>query len=177
LELLLADVYLANNKIEKAFNVYHQLEVQNPNFNYLQEVKFRKLLIDSLGINQALSFYDRKETEKLSLLLRIINKENFCYLISKLIYFANSSHQDVSKKIEQFTNDFQVHDYFSFQASLTLSNYYFWQGNYAKAKTFAVQAAKFKLDDEEKYYAIENLRMINWFTNYYNEYQIKISYK
>lgn len=177
LELLLADVYLANNEIEKAFHVYHQLEIQNPNFNYLQEVKFRELLIDSLGINQALSFYDRKETEKLSLLLRIINKENFCYLISKLIYFANSSHQDVSKKIEQFTNDFQVQDYFSFQASLTLSNYYFWQGNYEKAKTFAVQAAKFKLDDEEKYYAIENLRMINWFNNYYNEYQIKISYK
>lgn len=177
LELLLADVYLSNNEIEKAFHVYHQLEIQNPSFNYLQEVKFRKLLIDSLGKNQALSFYDRKETERLSLLLRHTNKENFSYLISKLIYFANSSHQDVSKKIEQFTNDFQVHDYFSFQASLTLSNYYFWQGNYEKAKTFAVQAAKFKLDDEEKYYAIENLRMINWFTNYYNEYQIKIFYK
>lgn len=177
LELLLADVYLANNEIEKALQVYEKLEIQNPSYNYIQEVKFRKLLIDSLGIKNTLSFYDKKETEKLNILLGLMSKENFKYLISKVIYFANIANEDVSNNIESILNGFIIDDYFSYHSSLTISNYYFWRGDYSKAKTFAVLSAKYNIQQEEKYFAIENLRMINWMNNYYTEYKINISNK
>lgn len=170
LELLLSDVYLFNNEIDKSVEVLDSIINQNPNYNYVYEAKLKKLLLKFFS-KDAINFYLKNENEQFEIIQNLFLKTKESFFIKKIISFVQSDknyNYNIFDKIE--LNGSTIENYYTL---LSLSKYYFKQMNFVKSQSYAAEAAKCNIPEEEKYRAIEFLRMVNWFVNYSSEIKIK----
>lgn len=173
LELLLSECYLVNNKIEESRFLLNKLIIQNPNNNYINEAKFRLLLISFLG-KESFYYYQKSNFEKYEILTRIYSVEKKEVVLLRLIQLS----QQIKKDYYQFLNNISLgKNIDGFFTNLSLSKFFFMENNYDLSRKFAVDALKINVQDVERFKAIENLRMINWIINYKDEIKIRIKGK
>ncbi|MCX7875392.1 MAG: tetratricopeptide repeat protein [Melioribacteraceae bacterium] len=170
IELLLSECYLLNGQLNKADSLLNELIIQNPGYNYVTEAKFRKELIKNL--NEKAGYYNfQTEKERFKTLKNIFNQNKNNEITLRLINLSNKLNMDDSEFIYHFESNKDSTDFYS---TLLLSKYYLNKNNFLKAKLFAIEAVKKNVPVEEKFRAIENLRLINWIVNYQNEEKITI---
>lgn len=170
LELLLSECYLVNNKIEESRFLLNKLIIQNPNNNYINEAKFKLLLISFLG-KESFYYYQKSNFEKYEILTRIYSVEKKEVVLLRLIQLS----QQIKKDYYQFLINISLEKNLDgFFTNLSLSKFFFMENNYDLSRKFAVDALKINVQDVERFKAIENLRMINWIINYKDEIKIRI---
>ena len=176
LEIWLGDLYIENAKLDSASAVYDSLISQNPHIGYTNDVLVRKLLLNK-GIDSLKHYLHGSASEKFEI-IKNLNNERFEYCsIPILINLSAQTNGKINEFLTALQKNIIVNDFASSYASLQLSKYYLEKLEYEKAEYFAVRALYFNMDDNEKYKTVENLRMVNWFTNFASKFNIRIENK
>jgi hypothetical protein len=173
MELWLGDLYIENGKLASATAVYDSIISQNPHIGYANEASVRKLLINK-GIDTLINYLHGNAPEKLAILINLNKNNNEYCSIPILINLSKQTNIKIDEFLTRLQKNIKITDYLSSYVSLQLSKYYLEKLEYEKAKFFAVRSLDFNMDDNEKYKFVENLRMVNWFTNFAGRYNIRI---
>lgn len=164
LELVLGDLLIETNKQSEAVAIYDSLLKQNPHIDYTNEVLIRKsILID--GIDSLKLFFNKNDTLKYQKLLKLNEKEIKYFSIPSLLRIAEHTNKDITELLSVIRNKIQVTDYVSSYAAMKISMIALKNLDYNTAQYFAVHSFDFKKDENSNHEFVENLRMVNWFTN------------
>lgn len=145
---------------------YHDLLLsKSPHINYENEIKIRKSIIGTYGIDSLSNFLYSEKSKRLEL-IKMLNKEGIKYFsLPNLLYLAVERKIDQVNWLENIYKEFSVSTFESSYAAISISRYLLKQNNYGLAKMYAVKALDYKGSEDERYSAAENLRMVNWFCN------------
>jgi hypothetical protein len=167
LELILGDLYVLNGKISSAISIYDSLLRQIPTLDYYNEVYVRKYLLnrDSSGLKNFI-LADRKGRFKI---LRNLADEKIVYeTIPMMLYYCNDN-DELKNLILFLKSRLTVFDRISAYASFRLSQAALKLGYYEIAKEIAVKSFELKNDVLLNHTFTENLKLINWLTNFSEE--------
>lgn len=167
LELLHGDLYVLNDRFDSAKLIYDSLLVQKPSMDYYNEAYVRTYLLkkDSAELKKFI-LADRKE--RFQILRSIIDKTVLYEAIPMMLYYTNDN-AELKNLVLFLQHKLEVIDKISSYAALRLSQAAARIGYYEIAKELAVKSILFKDDELLIHPLIENLRLINWLSNFSEE--------
>jgi hypothetical protein len=167
LELLHGDLYVLNDRFDSAKVIYDSLLVQKPSMDYYNEAYVKTYLLkkDS-GELKKFILADRKE--RFQILRSIIDKTVLYEAIPMMLYYTNDN-AELKNLVLFLQHKLEVIDKISSYAALRLSQAAARIGYYEIAKELAVKAILFKDDELLIHPLTENLKLINWLSNFSEE--------
>ncbi len=171
LELTLGDLFVEKDNLNDASAEYDSLLSQNPHIEYTNEVLLRKSLLQ-LGMDTLKAFLNSPDSLKLYKLIHLNEKEIKYFNIPEMIRIAENIHQDISAFLIGLKKKIDVRDYELSYVSFQISKYFLKRMDFENAQFYAVKAVGADLNTETKHIFVENLRMVNWFENFFNEIKV-----
>lgn len=167
LEMILGDLHVLNGKNSSANSIYDSLLIQIPTLDYYNEVYVRKYLLktDSAGLKNFI-LADRKGRFKL---LRNLVDEIIVYETIPMMLYYYSDNDELKNLILFLKSRLTVFDRISAYAAFRLSQAALKLGYYEIAKEIAVKSFALKNDVLLNHTFTENLKLINWLTNFSEE--------
>lgn len=160
LKFRLADIYTQLNKNENAYEIYSQLENQEPNLNLKFLSNFRIKLLQNGKLNEYLKSNDSLKLE----ILKELNKENYVYTsIPAFLILARNLKISYEQVLSFFNKTFIQFDEYSFLAFLRLSDYMVDNYDFLRARKIAALAKRANKDELFKSYLNDNYKMLDWF--------------
>lgn len=173
LELILADLQIQTHQFIKGNSLYDSLIVQNPHIAFANEVLIRKTILQE-GIDSLKNYFKYNRKLRLQKLLSLNSKGIKYFSIPALIKLSVKDNSGLDSLITDLKSKIIVNDISSSYAAMEISKYALKNLDFETAQYFAVKSLDFRTDDNRDFMVIENLRMVNWFKNNYDE--IKITY-
>jgi tetratricopeptide (TPR) repeat protein len=168
LELMLGDLLSESDKPNEAVIYYDSIFVQNPHIDYLNNINIRLAFLNE-GIDSLKSYLSGKSKTKLSILLRLNEKEVKYFSVPIIIDLAGIEQLDLSRYFEKIKGKIILGDYSTSNSLMEISRYFLKKFDYDNAQFFAVKAVNQNLSSDENHCFVENLRMVNWFKNFGEE--------
>lgn len=160
LKFRLADVFAQLDKINKALDIYSQLEVNNPNYDlkYLSNLR-----IKLLSEGQLKNYLSANDSIKMKILLQL-NKESYIYSsIPSIINLAKNLNLTFEQFLQIFDKAFVQYDEYSSYAFLKLSEFMVDNYDLTKARKMAALAKRLNTNENFNPFLNENYKMIEWF--------------
>jgi hypothetical protein len=173
IELWYGDFLVLNNKVNEARALYDSVIAQNAHIDLMTEAKLRKLFLNN-NADSLKKYLQASRKDRVQMLLEL-NKTNIEYCtLPVLLRLTDRNNKELPVLFERLQKYLVVNDYLSAYSCLIISKYYLQKLDYEKAKYFAVQSLAYQTDENEKYRFKENLRMVNWFSNFAGTCNIRI---
>jgi len=167
LELILGDLYVLNDKYESAKAIYDSLLIQIPSMDYYNEAYVRTHLLKQDPVDLK-KFILANRKERFNILRSIIDKTVLYEAIPMMIYY-NSDDAELKNLVLFLQKKLDVFDMISCYAVMRLSQAAARIGYYEIAKELAVKSLLFKDDELLIHPLTENLKLINWLSNFSEE--------
>ena len=176
LELILADTYVLKLDETYANGFYDSLLTQKPHIVFTNEVKIRKLILSSMGLDSLKAYLLHGEKGKFELLKNLFESSFQPYLIPRILNLSVSLRMDLADLTEKFKRELIVKNYETSYIAMEISKYYMRRQEFNNARIFAVKSLDFRQNYFDSFAMIENLRMANWFINLATEMKERFSY-
>jgi len=174
LELILGDIFIRNNKINEARNLYDSLLTQNPHIEFTNQVMIRKRLMDD-NIDSLKKYINGDTKERHDLLKRINEKEILSYTVSTIINYANkTSYKEI---VNSFYGKISTNEIYSIDAINKLAEISIEIGEYDTAKNLLVKALELNEFSTYEKRLTENLKFVNWLINFSDETKSRFRYE
>ena len=173
LELQLADSYMLSGDSLNAQKYYSLVEEQKPHQNYSNRVKLIKLIWKTNGSSGVKSFLSENETVRANRLFNTYYSSKAIFVIPYLLGLDSAK---VDLVITDLKKNFTTMDDETRKIALDVSQFLLLKKDYSGAKHFAVMAIDNSAADWEKFRAVENLRLVNWFVNFAVETKLKVEH-
>ncbi len=168
LQLNLADSYQLCENSNSANSIFDSVIGESPNYLYESFASFGKEINNYAGYHYK-DFLFGSTKEKFSIIFDIYEKSRNKALIPLLMQYSENS-DSISAKIKTvFFNNFKVTDQQSSYCALLLSRYFINNMDFNTAKYFGVISLEYKKNNFLRDVLVENLKMINWLINFYND--------
>ncbi|MCF8242451.1 MAG: hypothetical protein K9J16_13815 [Melioribacteraceae bacterium] len=171
LEILLSDIFVFNEKYEKADSVLSELIMQNPSRNYTNYGIIKQKVLQILP-DSSQPFIKSASDKKLNILQKIpadfTNPEFLTYSIN--FVDDTSGYNWIMSLSEKFSYYSEAECYFAYRFSEFLLN----QSEIDQAKSFAVKSLNYDWNWNDQHILTQNLQKLNWFDNFAD--QIKINF-
>jgi hypothetical protein len=177
LEFQLADTHVQTGDVKSAMIQYDSIIYHSPGIIYTNEAKIRKMLLQDEGTDSLIMYLKLKSDRRLANLLKQNQKELKTYSLPYIVNSALFNKYDLSEWLEKHAKNFNVSDYESNYAAISISRYYLEKRDYRHAKIFAVKALDYKTDIYKSYTSVENLRLVNWFYSFAEETKSSFQYR
>ena len=174
LELAYGDILIHCGNWSKARVVYNSLLNQNPQLQYTSEVKLRETILNG-GIDSLKNYLSGNATLRYNKLLNINSLELNYYTVPSLLLAAENGNVNLEELLNFLKARMKVTDSTSGNAALQASRTALRHAYYETAQYFAVEALKFKKDENLNHRYVENLKMVNWFKNNAAEMKLTLS--
>jgi hypothetical protein len=175
LELQLADSYLLDGDSLKSYEYYNLIESQKPHPNYVSRIKLIKLVLSELGLETVKKFLIADESSRTEIVLNLYKKTGLLFLVPYILDSENLRAEDVKIIVGNIKDELDTLGSDVATVLIEISQYLLKKRNFSDAKILAVKAVNLKplyrID-----YAIENLRMVNWFLNFAGETNLKVDH-
>ncbi len=167
LELILGDLYVLNDKYESAKAIYDSLLIQKPSMDYYNEAYVRTHLLKQDPV-ELKKFILANRKERFNILRSIIDKTVLYEVIPMILYY-NSEDAELKNLVLFLQKKLEVFDMISCYAVMRLSQAASRIGYYEIAKELAVKSLLFNDDEMFIHPLTENLKLVNWLSNFSEE--------
>ena len=173
--LLYGDTYTLMRDVANSSKYYGLLLNNSPHINYENEVKFRQETINNFGLDSLIACLYTEKSKRFDM-LKLLNKDSIKYFtVPNYLYLASERKVNLVYWLESIYKKFDAKTPDSFYAAISISKYLLKLNNYELAKYYAIKALDYKGNEDDRYSATENLRMMNWFYNNADETKLKIN--
>ncbi len=164
LEVLMGEVFVLNDKIEEANEIFDKVMNQNPHIVYENNILVKKEML-KLGADSLKKYITAETKEQFEMLFRLNSDSVRSFTVPVLLNSCKDSTQ-IKKVIEHFKNRLKANDFISSYALLKLSEACEKIGDYVLAKSFAVKALDFKGDEYFSFMLSDEIKRINWLNDF-----------
>ncbi|UCH65230.1 MAG: hypothetical protein JSW63_11595 [Ignavibacterium sp.] len=161
LELILADLYLKREDLQKADSLYTRLIEQFPNrkLYFLAKIR-RELLKDEKMLT---NYLNGSNYDKYSILL-ILNEKNYNYYsFPTLIRLSNTVEEAYNLFLDRLDKDIIVEDFASSYASFILSKYMLINYDFTNARKMSGLSLRYNSDDNFNTIKKQHFQKVEWF--------------
>ncbi len=168
-QLNLANSYALSGNVDAANLVLDSLIINPPNYLYKSIAFSWKEVLMNNGLNDFIRFQHGDIDYKFEILMDLYKKTRNKTIIPSLVRYSEENDSTASKIKSVFFDNFVVDNQQSSYYALLLSKYFLNNMDFNTAKYFAVKSLDYKNQNCFYEVLVENLKMVNWFVNYYND--------